>query len=532
MRKIITLFVLLASTTAFSQKTSNLVVFTEDASLFYLVVNGVTQNYEPKSNIKLTGLTNENNQLLIKFAEPHKGTIKKAIYFPEMGVETTAKITYTKKGYKLRMFGEVAIDAAPQGAAGQYTTAYTTTNAVPVTNGTVVPANNGTTINTNNSSTTTNSNTTTTNGGTVNTTTTTTTNTTTSNTTSNTTVNNTTVNTTNTNAASTGSLSVNLNYNWTPGGLYRFSVKQTDDVSTSMMGMNMKEKFYTTTEFALHLLTVQSNGTANGVLYLIDYNVTDSKGAVLATINDIPADAVRSEVSVDKKGKFTFAKELMLITTPTGNVLAYAKPEGNGVALGGQAGDMQVDAYAEFDPRTGQLKANYKVTDLKNTRKITVKVTEETDQLDVLPYDYMEFLALPEGSVTQGEKSSMRSGIYTVDCIAQKIENGIAEINYVVNTDKSKDMVTGDAKVTNSNGMDMMNMSTGQVADPNSMMTTEDKNAMGMMKDMSPQITCNMTSNFSYATGMFNQVNGVLTTSMNAMGMQFTVVSNMTMKKL
>jgi hypothetical protein len=45
MKKIFTLIVLLASTTAFSQKTSNLVVFTEDASLFYLVVNGVTQNY-------------------------------------------------------------------------------------------------------------------------------------------------------------------------------------------------------------------------------------------------------------------------------------------------------------------------------------------------------------------------------------------------------------------------------------------------------------------------------------------------------
>jgi hypothetical protein len=504
MKKIYSLLLLLMATTGFGQKFSNLVVFSDDASLFHVYVNGIKQNIEAKSNVKITGLTNPNLQVTVQFADAQKGILKKNLAFAEMGVEATMKITYTKNGYKLRYFGEVPIAEASNADVSQYTTTYTTTETVTTT--------------------------TTTTPVTTNTTTTTTTpvNTTTNNTTSTTAV------TTNTTATTNISKKdpVNLNYSWTAGAVYKFATTQIDDVTTSMMGMNMKDKFTTSTEFGLHILSVATNGTASGYLYLIDYKVSDSKGTVLASINDIPADMVMSDITVDKKGKFTFPKKLSLITSPTGNVLAYAKADGNGVALGGQAGDVQVDAYAEFDPKTGSLKTSYKVTELKTTKKVTVKITEETDQLEVLPYDYLELLALPDGAVSQGEKSSMRSGIYSIEIVTNKIENGIAQLNYTMKTDKSKDLTSGDAKVTDSGGNTQMDMNSNQMFDMNSVMTDDDKNAMGMAKDMSPEMTCDMTSEFAYDKGMFSQVTGVMTTKMNTMGLQMSVVSNLTMKKL
>ncbi|HLP11609.1 MAG TPA: hypothetical protein VK177_06710 [Flavobacteriales bacterium] len=531
MRNIFTLLLLAFSSLAISQKTNNLVVFAEDGAPFHVLINGIKQNAEPTANIKITGISNTSNQVTVQFADTKKGSLKKALYFAEPGVEATLKITWTKKGYKLRYFEEVAL-ADASNSQGQTAIVYTTSEASPVVNNsTTVTNTTHNTTTTNNSSVNNNTaNTVHTNSTHSTNTSTTVTNSTSTNQTSNSTAGNV-VSNYNTPTSSNNAGAVELNYNWLPGAVYNFSTTQIDDVNTTMMGMTLKDKFTTTTEFALHILNVQPNGNANGLLYLIDYKVTDSKNTILASINDIPADAVRSDVSVDKKGKFTFAKKLTFITTASGNVLAYAKVEGNGIALGGQAGDMQVDAYAEFDPRTGKLKANYKVNELKNTRKVSVKVNEETDQLDVLPYDYLELLALPDGGIRQGDKTSMRSGIYTTDISAVQIANGNAMLNYTMKTDKSKDMMSGDAKATDPNGNVQMDMNTNPF-DMGSVMDEQDKDAMNMMKDMSPEITCDMTSDFSYAAGMFNQVSGVMTTSMNAMGMKLTVVSTMNMKKL
>lgn len=514
MKKIYSLLLLLLATSSYGQSFSNLVVFSDDASLFHVYVNGIKQNIEAKSNVKITGLTNPNLQVTVQFSDVNKGSLKKNIAFQEMGVEATMKTTYTKKGYKLRYFGEVPIAEAPKSDISQHTLSYSATELVKTTNTTTTTTNTNLSNNTNTSNNTTN---TTNNSNAINT--------------NNNTLSNNNTTTTSTNIAMKKD-SVNLNYKWTAGMVYKFSTIQVDNVSTSMMGMSMKEKFTTNTEFGLHILSVANNGTATGYLYLIDYKVTDSKGTSLASINDIPADKVMSDITVDKKGKFTFPKKITLITSAKGNVLAYVKPEGNGMALGGQAGDIQVDAYAEFDPKTGALKASYKLTELKSTKKVTVTITEETDQIDVLPYDYLELLALPDGAVSQGEKSSMRSGIYSIEIVAQKIENGTAQLNYVMKTDKSKDMTSGDANVKDSDGNTKMEMNTNQMFDMNSVMTDGDKSSMDMMKDMSPEMNGDMTSEFSYETGMFTQVTGVMTTKMNTMGLQMNVISNLTMKKL
>jgi hypothetical protein len=97
---------------SFAQKTSNLIIFAEDATPFYAIVNGIKQNTEPQTNVKITGLTNPANQIKVIFKDPNMPALDKQIYFEEMNVEATMKITNTKKGYKLRYFGEVSMGSA------------------------------------------------------------------------------------------------------------------------------------------------------------------------------------------------------------------------------------------------------------------------------------------------------------------------------------------------------------------------------------------------------------------------------------
>jgi hypothetical protein len=104
---------LVSFTTIVAQRTSNLVIFAEDATPFFAVVNGIRQNIDPQTNVKITGLTNNANTVRVIFSNTAIPALSQNIYFQDMGVEATIKITNTKKGYKLRYFGEVPLETAP-----------------------------------------------------------------------------------------------------------------------------------------------------------------------------------------------------------------------------------------------------------------------------------------------------------------------------------------------------------------------------------------------------------------------------------
>ncbi len=108
---IFTFFPLLLTLCAFAQKTSNIVVFAEDPKPFFLIVNGIKQNPEPETNVKVTGLTSPSLSLKVVFPDGTPDINKKA-YFESMGKEMTFRIVHTKKGYKLRYFGEVDLASA------------------------------------------------------------------------------------------------------------------------------------------------------------------------------------------------------------------------------------------------------------------------------------------------------------------------------------------------------------------------------------------------------------------------------------
>ena len=321
---------------------------------------------------------------------------------------------------------------------------------------------------------------------------------------------------------------VELNYKWKANTLYNFNSVVTDNITTSVMGMNVVEKYVTTVDFVLAISSVDASGTASGRLYLINFNVKNAKGLVVATLANVPKDAVRSDITVDKKGNFTFPKKVTLVTTPTSNVLVYAKVDDNSVQLGGEIEGEKVDAYAEFDPKTGKLKAGYTVATMKTTKKVTVKENEESDEIDVFPYDFLSMLVMPEGNVATNDKYKVRSGLYTVDILAKSVANNLATIEQKISTDKNADMFEGSAEGQSQEGsFDMGTFGGTDGMD----LTTEDQAAIGMGNAMSPVMDGTMTTNFDYGSGMFINVSGTLNTTIDMMGTKMTVKSVLTMKK-
>lgn len=339
-----------------------------------------------------------------------------------------------------------------------------------------------------------------------------------------------------------------LNYTWKVGETQYFSAKVTDDVSTSMMGMTMKDQFTTTTDFGLHIQSVNEKGTAKGILFILNFNVVDSKNTVLASLKDIPNEAIHSDVEVDKKGNFTFLNKVYMITTGNTNVLAYGNADGNSVSTGAQAGNMKVDAYAEFDPKTGKLKTGYTVKEIGNTKPVNIQVKEDSQTIDILPYDFLQFLALPDGHLKQGDHLTVQSGMYKTNFQVKTILPKLAVIEITMNTDKSADLHSakvqgGSADGTTAIDMDAMDMNSffgedmfGEMdldaAMGGSDMTQEDQAAMNMSKAMAPDMTVNLQASFNPAFGQFEMVAGNVRTKVNTMGLKMEVNSVLEMRRV
>lgn len=323
---------------------------------------------------------------------------------------------------------------------------------------------------------------------------------------------------------------VELNYNWKPNTSYRFLATERDDITLSAMGINTADKYITTVEFVLFIQSVDASGTAAGKLYLVNYSVKDSKGLPIASLALLPKDAVQSSITVDKKGHFTFQKEVTLVTTPKGNYLVYGKADENGAMAGVQNGPEKVEVYAEFDPKTGKLKAGYTTKTMNKTKPVTLTRNENSDEINVFPYDFLELMVMPEGNVSQGDHYDVKAGVYNIAINAKSVVNGVVILSESIVTDKSQDQFSGAADGQTEEGSFKME-EFGNVENMEGGWSEEDHEAMDMTKGMSPDLSGTFTCVFDATNGMFTGVSGNLTSSLDAMGVRMTVKSVLEMKK-
>ncbi len=145
MRKILFVVFALFSMSVFSQE-NNAIFFSQNGEQFFVIVNGIKQNAEPATNVKVTGLNAPNYKVKIIF---NNGLpeMDKNIYFNEMGSEITYLIKQDKKGvYKLRFFSQVPLAQAAPPPPTQSVIVYHV-DPLPPTGSTVTQTTTTTTVN-------------------------------------------------------------------------------------------------------------------------------------------------------------------------------------------------------------------------------------------------------------------------------------------------------------------------------------------------------------------------------------------------
>lgn len=88
-----------------AQNRNNLVVFSQDMQPFIAFVNGIQQNAQPRTNVKITDLVGSSYNVKIQF-QNNIPQIDKNIFVDGYGKEVTYRLINTNRGYKLRFFGE------------------------------------------------------------------------------------------------------------------------------------------------------------------------------------------------------------------------------------------------------------------------------------------------------------------------------------------------------------------------------------------------------------------------------------------
>ncbi|MCB0402631.1 MAG: DUF4476 domain-containing protein [Flavobacteriales bacterium] len=149
MKKILLVFIAMISLSAIQAQNCNAVFFNQDGRAFQVTLNGILQNADYQTNVKVTDLSFEGNyKVTINFQDQSIATITKSIYMMEQSTEYSYELKANKKGeYVMRASSMVPIAQAPA-APAQTVVTYTTTPAAPAPTPAPAPTTTATTVTT------------------------------------------------------------------------------------------------------------------------------------------------------------------------------------------------------------------------------------------------------------------------------------------------------------------------------------------------------------------------------------------------
>lgn len=140
LKKIFFLFIVMFGSLHSNSQNSNAVFFTENGERFFVVINGLRQNQNPETNVKISGLNATNYKVKIIFEEKNVVPIDKNIFL-EGGKEYSYTIKKKNESYVLRPYSmvDLPLSNTPQPSTNIHTpvnssTTTTITQSSTVTN--------------------------------------------------------------------------------------------------------------------------------------------------------------------------------------------------------------------------------------------------------------------------------------------------------------------------------------------------------------------------------------------------------------
>ena len=112
MKHILCALMVIASPVLWAQSlTADAIVYAENGEKFHLYLNGELMNEDPKTNIKLKGLTSEFYQARVDFVDSSLPDFTNNNFAVKYGIEVTYRVKLVKNGYALRYFSERPLEA-------------------------------------------------------------------------------------------------------------------------------------------------------------------------------------------------------------------------------------------------------------------------------------------------------------------------------------------------------------------------------------------------------------------------------------
>lgn len=201
-------------------------------------------------------------------------------------------------------------------------------------------------------------------------------------------------------------LAQDLSYRWQAGKTYRFQAQSQDESTMSGMGMNMAFAFTSNSRFGIKVDRVRADGWAEGHVFVEAFEVKDDRGTVVASLDGLPPAAVKSDLEISPKGDFKFTETVYVVVDEEGgNMLVSGKVDQNSGQMSATSPDGEkVTVYAEFDPKTGQLRGGMKVEKIaKQKRRRKVAVKQDKPKVEILPTQFLSMLRLPDGPIRKGQ---------------------------------------------------------------------------------------------------------------------------------
>jgi hypothetical protein len=153
MKHVVLFLGLMVASLTIKAQTGNLVIFSDEGSKFFVVVNGLRVNDQAQTNVRVTGLNADYVSCKIVFESELTPDIEKKTMMLVRGHEVTYVVKKNKKGETVcNPYSDVDLNMAPANTTNQQTVVYSN---VPYNDGIVIRTGNGSSTTTTTTSTTT-----------------------------------------------------------------------------------------------------------------------------------------------------------------------------------------------------------------------------------------------------------------------------------------------------------------------------------------------------------------------------------------
>ncbi|MBU1382899.1 hypothetical protein KKD49_18905 [Myxococcota bacterium] len=243
---------------------------------------------------------------------------------------------------------------------------------------------------------------------------------------------------------------VDLRYKFKKGAVFSYTSIEESEMALSTggsmpggmgitlpggMAAAMNMKFRTETDFSLAISEVNDDQSAAFTMSISKFRMYAMPSKTLvATNEDISSEDLSVTGTITSKGAVTFNEDIhVVITEAKKRYLVRGKVSKTGASAQASDGEQEITVFAEYDPKTGAVIGGVK-TKKKAKVPATIKVSSSDMNIEILPRQFMQYFALPEGNVTSGSKTTVKAPMMNLSVVVSEPVDSVTNLVFNIET--------------------------------------------------------------------------------------------------